>query len=359
MSDDLYFQVFYGSENVRYDPEGVDLSEFNSVRKKIPRASDRTWGSISNWILKAFGLNRDEHEISVMTVVNRRNIVCCELLPLEGTRNWRNYVIISTSQGLPLVLFVQAFEKIMCSNEPLEEDEGQGDIASEDPETMHEPREEGGEIEMLEDDTDASHEPREATGEADEGEDIPGIVEEFEREGEEYNHTMDDDFSNDDDDYHIPQTRSGLFPMRMHIASINSQVPLENTNGGEVAKIASAIAYLRLGYMTQRSFAPKARRRSYEGITALRQEMEANLEGPLNDPTRCVADCKVWPKGVEPPDCYCHMRCVLNIFREYETFGLRYWSCKNIEEVQKSSAISQQYLAWLKKVDDDVCKSER
>ena len=34
MSDDLYFQVFYGSGEVRYGPEGLDLSEFSSITKK-------------------------------------------------------------------------------------------------------------------------------------------------------------------------------------------------------------------------------------------------------------------------------------------------------------------------------------
>jgi len=29
--------VFYGSGEVRYGPEGVDLSEFSSITKKIPR----------------------------------------------------------------------------------------------------------------------------------------------------------------------------------------------------------------------------------------------------------------------------------------------------------------------------------
>ena len=68
MSDDLYFQVFYGSGEVRYGPEGVDLSEFSSITKKYPELE--TWISISNWLFKAFGLNRDEHEISVMAVVS-------------------------------------------------------------------------------------------------------------------------------------------------------------------------------------------------------------------------------------------------------------------------------------------------
>ena len=51
------------------------------------------------------------------------------------------------------------------------------------------------------------------------------------------------------------------------------------------------------------------------------------------------------PKGVEPPDCYCQMRCIPNISRDYETFGQRYWCCKNIEEVQKKGATSQDLTA--------------
>ena len=80
------------------------------------------------------------------------------------------------------------------------------------PETMHEPYEEGAELEIVEDRTDVSHEPRQATGEADEGEHIPEIVEEFQREGEQQNHAMDDDSSDDDDDYddyHVPQNWAG------------------------------------------------------------------------------------------------------------------------------------------------------
>ena len=119
-----------------------------------------------------------------MAVVSRREPVFWELLPLEGTENWRNYVNISTSRGLPLVLFVQAFEKVRFGTEAGGEHGGQGDILSEDPETMHEPHEDGAELEIVEDRTDASQEPRQATGEADEGEHIPEIVEEFQREGE-------------------------------------------------------------------------------------------------------------------------------------------------------------------------------
>ena len=118
-----------------------------------------------------------------MAVVSRREPVFWELLPLEGTQNWRNYVNISSSRGLPLVLFVQAFEKISFSTEAGGDHERQGDIISKDTETMHEPHEEGDELEIVEDDRHDAHEPRQATGQADEGENIPEIVEEFSEGG--------------------------------------------------------------------------------------------------------------------------------------------------------------------------------
>ena len=104
-----------------------------------------------------------------MAVVSRREPVFWELLPLEWSQNWRNYVNISSSRGLPFVLFIQAFETISFSTEAGGDHEGQGDIISEDTETMHEPHEEGAELEIVEDDTNVAHKPRKATGQADEG----------------------------------------------------------------------------------------------------------------------------------------------------------------------------------------------
>ena len=95
------------------------------------------------------------------------------------------------------MLFVQGFEKISFSTEAGGDHERQGDIVSEDTETMHEPHEEG---------RHDAHESRQATGQADEGENILEIVEEFQREGEQQHNATNDDFldDDDDDDYHIP-----------------------------------------------------------------------------------------------------------------------------------------------------------
>ena len=109
MSESLCFQVFYGLGEVRYGPQGVDLSEFKSITKVVPRARETTWGSICKWLFKAFCLNEEEHELSIMAVINRSEVLFWELMPLEGTHNWRDYVNIATHRGLPLVLFVQAF----------------------------------------------------------------------------------------------------------------------------------------------------------------------------------------------------------------------------------------------------------
>ena len=88
--------------------------------------------------------------------------------------------VLSLKPGVtPLVLFVQAFEKISFSTEAGGDHESQGDIISEDTETMHEPHEEGDELEIVEYDRHDAHEPRQATGQTDEGENIPEIVEEF------------------------------------------------------------------------------------------------------------------------------------------------------------------------------------
>ena len=46
MSDSLYFQVFYGSGEVRYGPEGVDLSEFPCFTKCVPRARENLGGHL-------------------------------------------------------------------------------------------------------------------------------------------------------------------------------------------------------------------------------------------------------------------------------------------------------------------------
>jgi hypothetical protein len=127
-------------------------------------------------------------------------------VPLEGTNNRRDYVNIAINRGLPLVLFVQAFEKVGSRSQVEEEVHGERETIMEDTtdegsEAIHESIEgiseegqEGG----------GAYPPHEATGEVDEGEVNPEIVKHFERENEDHNNAMDDDSSGDEEEHPIP-----------------------------------------------------------------------------------------------------------------------------------------------------------
>jgi hypothetical protein len=97
MSKAVCVQVFYGSEEVRYGPKGVDLSNFISIMKNVCRATNRTWGSITKWLYKTFSLDSEQHVLSVMTLTNRSETLFWELMPLQGTGNW----ILSWSEDGP------------------------------------------------------------------------------------------------------------------------------------------------------------------------------------------------------------------------------------------------------------------
>ena len=56
MSESLCFQVFYELGEVRYGPQGIDLSEFKAITKVVPRARERTWGQFANGYLRLFVL---------------------------------------------------------------------------------------------------------------------------------------------------------------------------------------------------------------------------------------------------------------------------------------------------------------
>jgi len=141
-----------------------------------------------------------------MAVINRSEVLFWELMPLEGTHNWRDYVNIATHRGLPLVLFVQAFDKGGSSSQIEEEvhvhqDTTQQEATEDITNSTHGPNE---------DNNDEGHEgvannpPREATREIDEGEVNPDIVARFERENDDHTHAVDDDSSEDEKESHVP-----------------------------------------------------------------------------------------------------------------------------------------------------------
>ena len=199
MADKLYFQIFYGQGEICYGPEGVDLSGFKSVTKGIARASERTFGGVYNWLLRFFNLDSEQYELTVMAVVSRASVgVYWELLPLEGTTNWRRYVEIAMQRGLPLVLLVQAYCKERGGTELQGQFEAMQDTIVQDDDRIEDPI-------PQQDEGHNSTAPIEPTGEADEGERIPEIVEQMEQEDREHINALDEDNSSDDEDGdHVP-----------------------------------------------------------------------------------------------------------------------------------------------------------
>jgi hypothetical protein len=61
MSESVPVKIYYGIGEIIYGPQGVDLSNFSSVEKNIPRACERTWEVITNWLGKVFIVDFEHH----------------------------------------------------------------------------------------------------------------------------------------------------------------------------------------------------------------------------------------------------------------------------------------------------------
>jgi hypothetical protein len=84
MSGDLNVKLYYSNGQIRYGEHGVDLSEFDSVDHVIRRATTRTWGSITQFF-RAFHVDAEQHDLSIMALINRSESLYWELMPLQGT----------------------------------------------------------------------------------------------------------------------------------------------------------------------------------------------------------------------------------------------------------------------------------
>jgi hypothetical protein len=54
MSESVTVKIYYGIGEIIYGPQGVDLSNFSVFEKNIPRAGERTWEVINNWLGKVW-----------------------------------------------------------------------------------------------------------------------------------------------------------------------------------------------------------------------------------------------------------------------------------------------------------------
>nr|CAH68172.1 H0323C08.14 [Oryza sativa] len=185
MSNKVTFQIVHGEGNIRFGPDGVDLSDFVMTSKGIDRPAERTFQSIYSWLLRGFRIDQEVYTMSVSVVVSRATEgYFWELMPMDSTAAWRRYVEMAFERSWPLVIFVSVQEKDINVSMQTEDVEGPinaGDVVG--PSMQNE-----------------ENQPREeqAMGMADEGERVGTIVDEMEREDSD-NEEADDDASSDEE----------------------------------------------------------------------------------------------------------------------------------------------------------------
>nr|CAE03100.2 OSJNBa0017B10.15 [Oryza sativa Japonica Group] len=185
MSSKVTFQIVHGEGNIRFGPDGVDLSDFVMTSKGIDRPAERIFQSIYSWLLRGFRIDQEVYTMSVSVVVSRATEgYFWELMPMDSTDAWRRYVEMAFERSWPLVIFVSVQEKDINVSMQTEDVEGPinaGDVVG--PSMQNE-----------------ENQPREeqAMGMADEGERVGIIVDEMEREDSD-NEEADDDASSDEE----------------------------------------------------------------------------------------------------------------------------------------------------------------
>jgi hypothetical protein len=81
MSDDLSVKLYFGNGQIRYGEHGVDLPEFNFVDHVLKKAASRSFRSIIQF-LRAFHVDAEQHDLSIMALINRSESLCWELMPV-------------------------------------------------------------------------------------------------------------------------------------------------------------------------------------------------------------------------------------------------------------------------------------
>jgi hypothetical protein len=71
MSETVTIKIYYGIGEIIYGPQGVDLSNYSSFEKNVPRAAERTWEATTNWLVKAFLVDLEHQCMSVMALINK------------------------------------------------------------------------------------------------------------------------------------------------------------------------------------------------------------------------------------------------------------------------------------------------
>ena len=86
MTDKLIFKIYYGEGEIRYGPNGVDLSGFRHVMKGLSKANERTIVGVCKWLMRFFQLDPQQYELKLKAVLSRASHgYFGELVPIEAT----------------------------------------------------------------------------------------------------------------------------------------------------------------------------------------------------------------------------------------------------------------------------------
>jgi hypothetical protein len=130
MSETVTIKLYYGIGEIIYGRQGVNLSNYSLIKKNVSRVGERTWEAITNWLVKAFLVDLEHQCMSVMALINRSAPVYWELVALEETPRWRSFIRNACRVGLPVILFVQVYQKggSSCQVHEETEDVNEGEV---------------------------------------------------------------------------------------------------------------------------------------------------------------------------------------------------------------------------------------
>jgi hypothetical protein len=76
---------------------------------------------------RVFHIDAEQHDLSIMALINRSESLCWELMPLQGTEHWRSYIKTACDNSLPVMLFIQVVHKDGSSSQVPVSDAHQGE----------------------------------------------------------------------------------------------------------------------------------------------------------------------------------------------------------------------------------------
>ena len=172
MSSKVAFQVHYSDfYRITRDSYGVNLSALERRQCSLDKPLERSFGSIRKWLHGKFNVNPKTHLLMVHTVTSwETNEDFWELTLISSTKEWKHYMHAALQRGWPLAMVIQIYQKVgdlgegsthttYDWNEELEEDKEEKNVQAPEPEPEPEPQ-----------------------GLEDEGERIPIIMQDMEKE---------------------------------------------------------------------------------------------------------------------------------------------------------------------------------